>query len=137
MELHPDYFPRDRVRHGRLRVLGPPESWELREGGEKYPESADRAPAWELSAGPVPVRGGGQTEAVLYRHQVRADQHQHISLTVMFRYRCDSRMDCPAGDDESPVFCGPEPCKGKIVCPELDFRCIDPTEYCCDPQTGE
>ena len=56
---------------------------------------------------------------------------------VMARYRCDSRMDCPAGDDESPVFCGPEPCKGKIVCPELDFRCIDPTEYCCDPQTGE
>ena len=25
---------------------------------------------------------------------------------------------------------------GKIVCPELDFRCIDPTEYCCDPHVS-
>ena len=58
-------------------------------------------------------------------------------VIVVSRYRCDSQMDCPQGDDESPVLCGPEPCKGKIVCPELDFRCIDPTEYCCDPQTGE
>ena len=27
-------------------------------------------------------------------------------------------------------------CPGKIVCPELDFRCIDPTEYCCDPHVS-
>ena len=46
---------------------------------------------------------------------------------MIFRYRCDSHSDCPSGDDESPTFCGSDPCKGKIVCPELDFRCIDPT----------
>ena len=22
------------------------------------------------------------------------------------------------------------------MCPELDFRCIDPTEYCCDPHVS-
>jgi len=55
---------------------------------------------------------------------------------IATRYRCDSHPDCPGGDDESPELCGPEPCKGKIVCPELDFRCIDPTEYCCDPHVS-
>jgi len=55
---------------------------------------------------------------------------------IATRYRCDSHDDCPAGDDESQLLCGHEPCKGKIVCPELDFRCIDPTEYCCDPDTN-
>lgn len=54
---------------------------------------------------------------------------------IATRYRCDRHDDCPLGDDESPMFCGHEPCKGKIVCPDLDFRCIDPTEYCCDPNT--
>ncbi|XP_023321415.1 uncharacterized protein LOC111696106 [Eurytemora carolleeae] len=51
------------------------------------------------------------------------------------RYRCDGRADCPNGDDESEFPCGIDPCKGKISCPELDFRCIDPSEYCCDPET--
>lgn len=51
------------------------------------------------------------------------------------RYRCDGRRDCPHGDDESEFPCGVDPCKGKISCPELDFRCIDPSEYCCDPET--
>lgn len=51
------------------------------------------------------------------------------------RYRCDRVDDCPGGDDESIVLCGHDPCKGKIVCPDLDFRCIDPQEYCCDPET--
>jgi len=54
---------------------------------------------------------------------------------IATRYRCDRHDDCPLGDDENPMFCGHEPCKGKIVCPDLDFRCIDPTEYCCDPNT--
>ena len=27
------------------------------------------------------------------------------------------------------------PPQGKIVCPDLDSRCIDPQEYCCDPDT--
>ena len=67
------------------------------------------------------------------QYQCEGQDKQYCIAT---RYRCDSQMDCPLGDDESPVYCGPEPCKGKIVCPELDFRCIDPTEYCCDPQTG-
>jgi len=66
------------------------------------------------------------------QYQCEGEDKQYC---IASRYRCDSHMDCPAGDDESPVFCGPDPCKGKIVCPELDFRCIDPTEYCCDPQT--
>ena len=47
---------------------------------------------------------------------------------IATRYRCDSHDDCPGGDDEAPLLCGHEPCKGKITCPELDFRCIDPTE---------
>jgi len=51
------------------------------------------------------------------------------------RYRCDRVEDCPKGDDESQVLCGHDPCKGKIVCHDLDFRCIDPQEYCCDPET--
>jgi hypothetical protein len=25
---------------------------------------------------------------------------------------------------------------GKISCPELDYRCIDPNEFCCDPETN-
>jgi len=52
---------------------------------------------------------------------------------ISTRYRCDNRKDCPLGDDEKDVFCGYDPCKGKLVCPELDNRCIDPQEYCCDP----
>jgi len=51
------------------------------------------------------------------------------------RYRCDGQRDCPFGDDESEFPCGIDPCKGKISCPELDFRCIDPSQYCCDPET--
>lgn len=55
------------------------------------------------------------------------------------RYRCDHVDDCPAGDDESLVLCGHNPCQGKIVCPDLgsSSRCIDPHEYCCDPQTDK
>ena len=60
----------------------------------------------------------------------------YISLIVcIVRYRCDSFPDCPGGDDESDSLCGYDPCKGKIRCPELDSRCIDPSEYCCDPHT--
>ncbi len=27
-------------------------------------------------------------------------------------------------------------CLGKISCPELGYRCIDPNELCCDPETN-
>ena len=67
------------------------------------------------------------------QYQCEGEDKQYCIAT---RYRCDSHPDCPAGDDESTRLCGPEPCKGKIVCPELDFRCIDPTEYCCDPHVS-
>jgi len=50
------------------------------------------------------------------------------------RYRCDGKPDCPMADDESELPCGFDPCKGKISCPELDFRCIDPSEHCCNPE---
>eukprot|EP00088_Acartia_fossae_P063808 TRINITY_DN7817_c0_g1_i12.p1 TRINITY_DN7817_c0_g1~~TRINITY_DN7817_c0_g1_i12.p1 ORF type:complete len:464 (-),score=123.82 TRINITY_DN7817_c0_g1_i12:23-1414(-) len=53
------------------------------------------------------------------------------------RYRCDGKEDCPLGDDESELPCGFDPCKGKISCPELDFRCIDPSEHCCNPDEDE
>ena len=56
-------------------------------------------------------------------------------ICIATRYRCDRKQDCPEGDDESPLFCGFDPCKGKIICPELDDRCIEPQEYCCDPAT--
>jgi len=56
-------------------------------------------------------------------------------ICIATRYRCDRKQDCPEGDDESSMFCGFDPCKGKIVCPELDNRCIEPQEYCCDPAT--
>jgi len=55
---------------------------------------------------------------------------------IATRHRCDGQNDCPAGDDESELFCGPNPCKGKLTCPDLNFRCIDPTEYCCNPDTN-
>jgi len=55
---------------------------------------------------------------------------------IATRFRCDSREDCPSGDDESELLCGRDPCKGKITCPDLNFRCIDPTEYCCDPESN-
>ena len=56
-------------------------------------------------------------------------------ICIATRYRCDRRQDCPNGDDESDKYCGYDPCKGKIICPELDNRCIEPQEYCCDPAT--
>ena len=56
-------------------------------------------------------------------------------ICIATRYRCDRKQDCPEGDDESDMFCGYDPCKGKIICPELDNRCIEPQEYCCDPAT--
>ena len=56
-------------------------------------------------------------------------------ICIATRYRCDRKQDCPEGDDESDEFCGYDPCKGKIICPELDNRCIEPQEYCCDPAT--
>jgi len=67
------------------------------------------------------------------QYQCEGPDKQYCIAT---RYRCDSHSDCPSGDDESPTFCGSDPCKGKIVCPELDFRCIDPTVYCCDPHVS-
>jgi len=66
------------------------------------------------------------------QYQCEGDEKYCIAT----RYRCDSQNDCPAGDDESQLFCGPDPCKGKITCPDLNFRCIDPTEYCCNPDTN-
>jgi len=56
------------------------------------------------------------------------------NLCIPKRYRCDGLPDCPGGDDESEFPCGIDPCKGKISCPDLHFRCIDPSEYCCDPE---
>ena len=56
-------------------------------------------------------------------------------VCIAARYRCDSVDDCPGSEDEASSLCGSDPCKGKIVCPELDYRCIDPSEYCCDPHT--
>jgi len=57
-----------------------------------------------------------------------------ISYCIPKRYRCDGKPDCPLGDDESELACGFDPCKGKISCPELDYRCIDPSEHCCNPE---
>jgi hypothetical protein len=55
---------------------------------------------------------------------------------IPVRYRCDGVPDCLGLDDESYEQCGVyDPCDGKISCPELDNRCFDPAEFCCDPQT--
>jgi len=58
-----------------------------------------------------------------------------VGHCIASRFRCDHVADCPGGDDESPLLCGPDPCEGKIMCQDLDFRCVNPVHYCCDPDT--
>jgi len=90
------------------------------------------------------IHRGAQVEVEkVVRVVVEADRgdcnHGNYECTngfcVPLRYRCDGVKDCPNGDDEASYFCGPDPCSGKISCPDLDYRCIDPSLYCCDPET--
>uniref|UniRef100_A0A0K2UVN7 Ig-like domain-containing protein n=1 Tax=Lepeophtheirus salmonis TaxID=72036 RepID=A0A0K2UVN7_LEPSM len=43
---------------------------------------------------------------------------------------CDGVLDCPQGNDEDLLVCGPDPCDSKLHC--ADGRCMD-TNLCCNP----
>ena len=72
----------------------------------------------------------GNCQAGQYQCEGQAKQY-----CIATRYRCDSHADCPHGDDEAEMLCGPEPCKGGTQRPLLSIECSFFREDCV-PRTG-